>query len=257
MANVALLEKSHLTPSEPQFVQIRLREPRSVAVGERFVVRASVPRLAGGRVTTVGGGRVLGASGIRLRRKRPWTIQALSDRRAAIDDTSAWVAQCLREATAPMSAEALGKAAQRPAANVAAVLAELLAAGKAVELVPGQFAHSEAVERSAAAIVEAVEAFHQANPVRMGAEQAALADQAGRAGPGRCSTPPLQGAFPMGDCGGTGRSSARRTKPAASAPKTGSSSSESRLCSAKHTSNRPCRKKSPSRSASRQNGSTR
>ena len=183
MANVALLEESNLIPSEPQLVQIRLREPLSVAVGERFVVRASVPRLAGGRVTTVGGGRVLGASGIRLRRKRPWTIQTLSDRRAAIDDPSAWVAQCLREAIAPMSAEALAKVAQRPPDNVAAVLAELLAAGKAIELAPGEFAHSDTVERSAAAIVEAVDAFHEANPARMGVEQAALAAQAGGGGP--------------------------------------------------------------------------
>ncbi|MCP4659933.1 MAG: selenocysteine-specific translation elongation factor, partial [bacterium] len=166
MANVALLEESSLVPSRPQLVQMRLREPLSVAVGERFVIRASVPRLAGGRVTTVGGGRVLGASGIRLRRKRPWTIQTLSDRLAAIDDPPAWVGQILREQTEPISAEALAKVAQRPTAHVRTMLAELLAAGLGVELTGGEFVHVETIERSAGALVEAVEAFHEANPVR-------------------------------------------------------------------------------------------
>lgn len=183
MANIALLEQSSLVPSQPQLVQIRLRDPLSVAVGERFVVRASVPRLAGGRVTTVGGGRVLGASNIRLRRKRPWTIQRLSDRQAAIDDTSAWVAQCLREQAEPTSVETLAQIAQRPPAKVASVLTELLVAGRSVELAPGEFAHSDTVERSAEAVVQTVEAFHEANPIRMGIAQADLALQVGGAGP--------------------------------------------------------------------------
>jgi selenocysteine-specific elongation factor len=179
MANVALMEKSELVPGVPQLVQIRLCQPLCVAIGERFVIRASVPRLAEGRVTTVGGGRVLGASGVRLRRKRPWTIQLLSDRRAAIDDPAAWIAQCLAEAQTPLSAEALAKAAQRPAAKVASVLAELLKTGEAVELSPNQFAHRRSVERAAEAMVEAVKAFHEANPLRMGIEQAELAAQTG------------------------------------------------------------------------------
>jgi len=178
MANVALMENSEIVPGVPQFVQMRLREPLCVAVGERFVVRASVPRLAEGRVTTVGGGRVLGTSGVRLRRKRPWTIQFLSDRRAALDDPTAWIAQCLVEAETPLSAEALAKATQKPAAKVARVLAELLAAGEAVELSPNLFAHRRSVERSAETLVQAVKAFHEANPLRMGIEQAELAEKA-------------------------------------------------------------------------------
>ena len=41
--------------------------------------------LAGGTVTTLGGGRILSASGIRLRRNRPWTLAALAARRDALD----------------------------------------------------------------------------------------------------------------------------------------------------------------------------
>ena len=179
MANVALMETSEIVPGVPQLVQIRLREPLCIAIGERFVIRASVPRLADGRVTTVGGGRVLGASGVRLRRKRPWTIQLLSDRRAALDDPTAWIAQCLGEAQTPLATEALAKIAQRPAAKVASVLAELLKTGEAAELSPNQFAHRRSVERCAEALIEAVKAFHEANPLRMGIEQAELAARTG------------------------------------------------------------------------------
>jgi selenocysteine-specific elongation factor len=174
MADVALMEKSEILPGEPQLVQLRLHEPICPAVGERFVVRASVARLAGGRVTTVGGGRVLGASGVRLRRRRPWTIQTLSDRRAALGKPAAWAAQCLREAPGTMTADALARAAQLPAAKVAELLAALVADGTAVELAAGQYVHREAVARSAEAIAAAVKAFHEANPMRLGIDESAL-----------------------------------------------------------------------------------
>jgi len=135
--------------------------------------------MAGGRVTTIGGGVVLGASGVRLRRKRPWTIETLSARRAAIGRPRAWAAQWLKEAAEPLPAEGLARRAQLPAGNVPALLAELAADGTAVELAPGQFVHRDTLARTADAIAEAVGRFHDANPIRLGIEQSELADQAG------------------------------------------------------------------------------
>jgi len=182
MANVALLDASSISAGEPQFVQFRLRQPLSVAPGDRFVVRASAARLAGGRVTTIGGGRVLGAGGIRLRRRRPWTLEMLSARRAALDDPRAWIAQVLSEAKSPLSPDALARAAQKPLAQVREVLGELVKAGEAVELGPQACAHRKAVEAAGEVLVRTVREFHEANPIRMGIEQPALAEAAGLTG---------------------------------------------------------------------------
>ena len=175
MGNVALLERQTIGPGESQFVQLRLREPVGVAPGERFVVRASVPGLAGGRVTTIGGGRILGTSNTRLRRQRPWTIDMLRLRREAIDDPAAWSALCLMEASGPLSGEALAQRAQMPASRIDALLAAPLAEGAVVALDSGELLHARTIEQTADALIERVNAFHDANPMRLGIEEAQLA----------------------------------------------------------------------------------
>jgi len=95
MGNVALLERQTIGPAETQLVQLRLRQPVGVAPGERFVIRSSVSGLAGGRVTTIGGGRILATGNKRLRRQRPWTLAMLNRRSEAVGSESAWCGACL------------------------------------------------------------------------------------------------------------------------------------------------------------------
>jgi len=179
MGNVALLENDAIGPGQSQFVQLRLRKPLGIAPGERFVFRASVAGLAGGRVTTIGGGRILGVSNTRLRRKRPWTIEQLGRRREAIDSPPAWCALVLREAGGPLSADDLARRAQVPSDRIEALLAAPLVDGEVVALASGEFLHRETIAQAAAAISERVEAFHQANPMRLGMAEAELVAETG------------------------------------------------------------------------------
>jgi len=179
MANVALLEGQELIPGQSQLVQLRLREPLGIAAGERFAVRGSVAGLAGGRVTTIGGGRILGTSNVRLRRRRPWTLQMLAERRGALDSPKAWSALCLKEAGRPLSASELARRAQVPTPKLAPILEELKADGAVLELGTGALLHGDVLMRTQEAMVAAVIEFHDANPMRLGIEQAQLASQVG------------------------------------------------------------------------------
>ncbi|MCP4617136.1 MAG: hypothetical protein GY844_11970, partial [Bradyrhizobium sp.] len=127
MANLAMLAGRPLAPGLTEMVQVRLKSPLTVSPGERFVVRASMAGLAGGGVTTIGGGRVLGVSNKRLRRNRPWTLDALARRHAAIDAPFAWCALHLYEAGRSLSAAELARSAEMPLGQVEAALAALRA----------------------------------------------------------------------------------------------------------------------------------
>ena len=65
-------------------------------------------------LTTIGGGRILGVSNVRLRRKKPWTLSSLAARRDALDDPERWCELMLRESAAPLTAARA--AAEVPAA---------------------------------------------------------------------------------------------------------------------------------------------
>jgi len=183
MGHVAMLEGEDLAPGAHQLVQLRLRDPLGVAAGERFVIRTNMAALAGGRVTTVGGGRILGTSNLRLRRKRPWTIEMLSARRAAIDSPAGWCGVCLREAGEAVSDDALARRAQMPAGRVAEYAEQLVADGTARRLPGGELVHADVLARTREAILAALIQFHDANPMRLGMERSQLAGQLATAPP--------------------------------------------------------------------------
>ena len=179
MGNVALLERQTIGPAESQFVQLRLREPLGMAPGERFVIRSSVSGLAGGRVTTIGGGRILGTGNTRLRRRRPWTIDMLKQRKEALDSPAAWCALCLKEAGEPMSGEHLARRAQVPTGRIETLLAAALTEGAVLALDSGEFLHRETIEKTEHVIIERVNRFHDANPMRLGIAEAQLVAETG------------------------------------------------------------------------------
>ena len=174
MAHVAMLEGRPIEPGGAGLVQLRLAGAAPVAAGERFVIRGSVAGLAGGRVTTIGGGRVLGTSGVRLRRNRPWTIALLDARRKALDSPSAWCAAVLKESAGPATVDALARAAGLRASTVEALLKDLRSRSLVADLPGGAVAHRDVLNELAAKVTEALEKFHQANPMRQGLEQAEL-----------------------------------------------------------------------------------
>jgi len=178
IAHVAILDAQHVVPGETRPVQLRLAEPLGMAAGDRFVIRAGLSGLAGGGVATIGGGRILGTSNIRLRRNRPWTLQMLAARRDAIDSAAAWCEALLKEAAEAISPAELARRTQIQPRRVDDVLAALrdegtvLNAGAAV-------VHRDVVGDVAARITERLDAFHEANPMRLGMEAADIAREVG------------------------------------------------------------------------------
>jgi len=181
MAHVAVLDGREILPGESRLVQLRLAEPLAVAAGDRFVVRGSLAGLAGGQVTTLGGGRILGTSDTRLRRDRPWTLRALAERRDALDSPQAWAALMLKEAGEPVGADELARRSALQPAVLAEMLDRLRADGTALEAAGGRLIHRGVVDAGRQAVVAALETFHAESPLREGMEEAALASAAGAA----------------------------------------------------------------------------
>ncbi|MHB9025344.1 MAG: selenocysteine-specific translation elongation factor [Armatimonadota bacterium] len=176
MAHVAVLDERELLSGRNHLVQLRLREPLGLAPGDRFVIRAAAAGLADGRVTTLGGGRILGVSNIRLRRGRSWTLEALSARQAAIDNPAAWCATILREAAGPLAIPALAKRALLPLAQVTTVLVDLQKAETVLDAGTAGVIHRETVEKAARQIVTTLETFHCENPSALGLGESTLTE---------------------------------------------------------------------------------
>ena len=183
MAKVAMLEGMPIPPGGRQFVQFRLARPLALAPGERFVVRGSGKD---GRITTLGGGRILGTSNKRLRRGRPWTLESLSARREALDSPADWCALHLKEAGAALSSADLANRAQVRSDQLADVLKQLRADGVVIDTADGRIVHRDAIAAVAGAMTEALEGFHRSNPMRAGMSPADLRACAGDAQAGVC-----------------------------------------------------------------------
>ncbi len=178
IGHVAILDARQVAPGETRPVQLRLAQPLGMAAGDRFVVRAAVAGSGGGGVTTLGGGRVLGTSNIRLRRNRPWTLRMLAARRDAIDSAAAWCEALLREAGEALSPADLARRAQMPRPHVDELLKTLRAEGTVLDT-GAAVVHRDVIRDAAARITERLDVFHEANPMRLGMEAADLSGEVG------------------------------------------------------------------------------
>ena len=134
--------------------------------------------LADGRVTTLGGGRILGTSNHRLRRNRPDVLQTLADRRDALDDPAAWCAVCLKESGDALDSGELARRALATVEQVRPIIERLRGEGVVVA-VGERFVHRDVVNAAAGRLREALEAFHSANPRRAGIAPADLVETVG------------------------------------------------------------------------------
>ncbi|MFP4052897.1 MAG: selenocysteine-specific translation elongation factor [Phycisphaerae bacterium] len=183
MGKCAILDGARtVSPGESRLVQLRLREPLPVAPGDRFAIRGQLAGVAGGRVTTLGGGRILDAGDIKLRRNRPWTVEKLSARRDALDSPPRWLEQILREADTPLRLSELAARANLPEQAAAELLKELRDSQTVLET-DGRYIHAAAVEELAARTIEALSDFHNTHPLRLGVAPGDLRDQLGASTP--------------------------------------------------------------------------
>ncbi len=175
MANLAILNDRHLPPGELRLVQLRFRDPLPVSPAERFVIRGSVAGLAGGRVTTLGGGTILDATDIRLRRNRPWTNDRLQRRAEALTDPIAWTGQILRESDAPAETGQLAESAGMRTDVTAECLESLRLQGTAIPAGDGRMVHRDRIVQLGQAAAEQLRAFCQEHPLRLGLSADGLA----------------------------------------------------------------------------------
>jgi selenocysteine-specific elongation factor len=174
LARVAMLEGGQIAPGDKQMVQLRLAEPLAIAPGERFVVRANAAGSRQSGLVTFGGGRVLGVSNLRLRRKRQWTLDALACRRNAIDESEQWCELMLRERAKPMALDEVARTCLLHAEEARPILERLRAQGSVVNTPGGAWVHQEAIRQATARLRAAVESFHHAHPQREGLERGEL-----------------------------------------------------------------------------------
>ena len=167
-ARLAMLENTEMTGGQKQMIQLRLAEPLALALGERFVVRANVADSGVSGLTTIGGGQILGVSNVRLRRKKQWTLDMLAARREAIEDPVRWCELMLLESEQSATSAELQRKCLMRAGEIAAVIEQLRASGRAVPTPGGAWLHRDVIQKTAAGMLAAIQAFHSANPQRAG-----------------------------------------------------------------------------------------
>ena len=185
LANVAMLERTEMSAGQQQMVQLRLSQPLPLLPGERYVLRANLPGLNPGGLITIGGGRILGVSNLRLRRKKAWTIDALAARRQALDDPAGWCELMLREARKPLAPRISKSGAIDALKNSPRFLKPSARPVVSCPLPGGALAHRSAIEETARKLLATLEAFHSANPQRAGLSREELAPLL-RESPGIC-----------------------------------------------------------------------
>jgi selenocysteine-specific elongation factor len=136
--------------------------------GERFVVRASVADSGVAGMTTIGGGQILGLSNTRLRRKKPWTLDLLTARRAVVNDPVRWCEQMVRESESPATLASLRKKCWSRPEEITSALEQLRAENRVVPAPEGGWSHHEVIRRNAEQLRAVVEKFHTDHPQRAG-----------------------------------------------------------------------------------------
>ena len=179
LARVAMLELVEMSAGQQQMVQLRLAEPLPLAPGDRFVLRANVGAQGQSGLVTIGGGRILGTSNTRLRRKKPWTLNSLAARREALDDPARWCELMLRESGEPLPPRDLQSKCLMRSEEIALLVESLRSQGRVVLTSSGRLTLAAIVEETAARLLDAVKTFHRANPQRSGLSREELLSAVG------------------------------------------------------------------------------
>jgi selenocysteine-specific elongation factor len=172
-ARVAMLAEPKMSAGQTQMVQLRLAEPLGIVPGDRFVIRAQAGAESLG-LQTIGGGRVLDTSNVRLRRQKSWTLEALAARKQAIDDPAQWCELVLRQASRPLSFNDWARASRLPEEQLRPHLDQLVIANRIIATGEETWMHLDTVNDLGRQVLSLLRAYHQANPKRTGQERDAL-----------------------------------------------------------------------------------
>jgi selenocysteine-specific elongation factor len=172
---VVLLDVERLEPGATCLAQIRLDEPVVCAPGDRFLLRLLSPE------RTLGGGVIVEESRWRLKRFKEFVIDELAHQEQSLGSSEALLeAVLLRRGNALSTPEELSLDVKLPVAEVAVLLAQLRTAGQARQIgKSGKWMHAQALQRGLAKLLEALDAYFKANPLRTAAEALSLQGSTG------------------------------------------------------------------------------
>ncbi len=161
---VILLDKDFLEPGESGLVQFRLDETTIVEPGDRYIIRLQNP------VVSVGGGRVIGRSDKKLKRKRQWAIDTIIEEEAShashVERAEFVVKNSGRTA---IELKEVGVGATLTPEQTKTVVGTLTEKGEVIVL-PGNrlVVHASHFASYKEDLIEKLNALHQAEPLRIG-----------------------------------------------------------------------------------------
>jgi len=174
MARALLLDRPVLAPGETAFARFRLEAPLVARPGDRFVVRSYSP------IVTIGGGTLLDVDPPRFKRKAPALVAHLTLLQTGSPE--AVLEEHVRHvgAAGVRLATLAGRVPFGPE-RLRGLLDALRPTGRVVAVDRDWFIHPDSFARLRTLVVEALTAFHRANPLKPGMSREELRGRAGGA----------------------------------------------------------------------------
>ncbi|MBS4021551.1 MAG: selenocysteine-specific translation elongation factor [Dethiobacter sp.] len=164
VGRIALLDCDELQPGGEALVQLRLEHKLVAHAGDRYIIRSYSP------MTTIGGGVVLDAHTARHRRKKEDVLQRLKELEKG--DPAVPVLQRIRR-DAVVLESVLQKQSGLPPESLSAILERLQQSGE-VQTIDGLLVDGAGMADWRRRLLEALTAFHAANPLSAGISRAEL-----------------------------------------------------------------------------------
>jgi len=160
MARIVPLEKPRLDPGDSSLIQLRLEEPILAVPGDPFILRLHSPLI------TIGGGRIVGLSPMKLKRFKDHIVSRVAAKRDSLDDLQAQIvieAENRKEVFFSVRELALSINVDLDEVNEA--IGGLLERGDLVEVRQGRMIHEALFERLTGRIAEILDEQHRSNPL--------------------------------------------------------------------------------------------
>lgn len=161
MGRVILLDRDEAQPGEDVFAQLHLEEPTVAAAQDRYVLRSYSP------IQTIAGGMILNTVPAKHRRRRPQVLEQL----ATLRDGTAADALAVHLANAEYAGLQWSDCLLRSPLDEAALRSVVHSLreqgiGVAIDDNPPWLLHREQYARARTQILQLLEAFHRANPLK-------------------------------------------------------------------------------------------
>ncbi len=158
-ASVYLFQEGALKPGRQCLIQVFLDHPVVAGPRDHFIIRSLSP------TRTLGGGLVIEAIEKRLKRTHPDVLKEIAERAKAVAKPKDFVEYCVKTAEAFAADERqISLRSKMPPRELAALLAELVQAGRLLPVSGKTYTHVDTAERVQQHLLDVVRAFHSKRP---------------------------------------------------------------------------------------------